>query len=150
MLLESSHGVCVPNTPLIGQFGQLKEVSFWLKIQGNPKRIGPGCPASGVCGFHRSSRSGCLEELSVSRALLSTWSCWQIYCCLCDRMDVMEMAGAVLVASYKKKKNPSRVSAVVKTQLFSAFWTGCTFATRFSSAPCCLVGIVAELANTVL
>lgn len=53
-MLESSHGVCVPNTTLLGPFGQVKEVSFLLQIQRYPKRIGPGCPASGVCGLHRS------------------------------------------------------------------------------------------------
>lgn len=44
----------------------------------------------------------------------------------------------------KKQKRPSSISVVVKTQLFSAFWTGCTLALQFSSAPCCLVGIVTD------
>lgn len=97
------NGICVGNTLLLRSFEQVKEVSSLQKIRGYPYWIGPGWPGLGVWGLCWGQWKGCLEGLSGSRGLLSTWSCWQIYCSLCDHMTVMEMAGAVWVADGKKK-----------------------------------------------
>lgn len=101
------NGLCIGNTLLLRSFGQVKEVSSLQKIRGYPYWIGPGWPGLGVLGLCWGQWKGCLEGLSGSRGLLSTSSCWQIYCSLCDHMTVMEMAGAVWVAD--GKKNPSSV-----------------------------------------